>query len=182
MAILRFAIFVLFTSFTSAVAKQDFLKEMHAINANIVFVRHALAPGYGDPINFDINDCETQRNLNIQGIKQSRNLGNYFKKQTIIFSDIFTSQWCRCIDTAKEMGLENWLAIPELNSFYQNRFKKSDIMEKLNYRLNSVKEEELLLMITHQVVISEVTKISPPSGGIVIYNHKTKKALTIDLK
>jgi hypothetical protein len=80
------------------------------------------------------------------------------------------------------MGLGNWLAIPELNSFFQQHFNKSDIMEKLNYRLNSVKEDELLLMITHQVVISEVTEISPPSGGIVIYNHKTRKALTIDLK
>ena len=31
-------------------------------------------------------------------------------------------------------------------------------------------------MITHQVVIAEITSISPPSGGIILYNSKNKTA------
>ena len=180
MTIFKLTIFAIFSFYNLAFAKQDAFKEILDINANIVFVRHALAPGYGDPVNFNLKDCSTQRNLNSEGVNQARYLGNYFREQKILFSQIFTSQWCRCIETAKEMQLGNWLAIPDLNSFFQKHFKKSEIIDKLNLRLNSVKEGEIVLMITHQVVISEITQIAPPSGGVVIYNHKNSEAMAID--
>ena len=44
----------------------------------IVFIRHALAPGNGDPENFDINNCLTQRNLNEKGRQQSKKIGKFF--------------------------------------------------------------------------------------------------------
>ena len=45
----------------------------------LVFIRHAIAPGNGDPNNFDINDCSTQRNLDKNGITQSKKLVNFLK-------------------------------------------------------------------------------------------------------
>ena len=46
---------------------------------NIVFIRHALAPGNGDPHNIDLNNCNTQRNLNKTGIEQSKRIGLFLK-------------------------------------------------------------------------------------------------------
>ena len=45
----------------------------------LVFIRHALAPGGGDPENFDLNDCSTQRNLDSFGILQAKKLENFLK-------------------------------------------------------------------------------------------------------
>ena len=66
----------------------------------IVFIRHAFAPGGGDPDNFVIEDCSTQRNLNQQGIDQSISMGQEFLKRDIPIQQVYTSQWCRCKDTA----------------------------------------------------------------------------------
>ena len=62
----------------------------------IVFIRHALAPGNGDPLNFDLNDCSTQRNLNEKGREQSINIGNFFKKHKIKIEKVLSSELCRC--------------------------------------------------------------------------------------
>ena len=68
---------------------------------NIVFIRHAIAPGNGDPENFNIKDCSTQRNLSEEGINQSKKIGAFFKKNNISIAKVLSSEWCRCKDTAK---------------------------------------------------------------------------------
>jgi hypothetical protein len=70
----------------------------------VVFMRHALAPGNGDPNNFDINDCTTQRNLNEDGRQQARLTGQKLKALDIAFETIYTSEWCRCRETAKMLS------------------------------------------------------------------------------
>ena len=67
---------------------------------NILFVRHALAPGFGDPQNFDLNECSTQRNLNGKGREQAYRIGENIKEAGIKFKKIYSSQWCRCMETA----------------------------------------------------------------------------------
>ena len=67
----------------------------------IILIRHALAPGGGDPPGFKIDDCKTQRNLNKVGIKQSKNIGKLFSNNKIPIDKVLSSQWCRCKDTAK---------------------------------------------------------------------------------
>ena len=67
----------------------------------IILIRHALAPGAGDPAGFEINDCVTQRNLNQVGIDQSKKIGELFKEYKVSIDQVLSSQWCRCKDTAK---------------------------------------------------------------------------------
>ena len=50
---------------------------------NIIFIRHALAPGTGDPKNIDLTDCTTQRNLDDRGIEQSKKIGEFFEPITL---------------------------------------------------------------------------------------------------
>ena len=158
-------------------ANQAIEKQIDNIKANVIFIRHTLAPGYGDPENFNLQDCLSQRNLDKIGKKQAQLIGQYFIKNKISFTEILTSEWCRCIDTAREMNIGISNTFDGLNSFFQDYSSKSEIMHKLNLKLNKLNSENFTLMITHQVVISEVTNIKPPSGGIVLYNSNNKTAL-----
>ena len=80
----------------------------------IIMIRHALAPGTGDPNGFKINDCSTQRNLDEIGISQSKKIGKLFKEKKIKIDQVLSSQWCRCKDTAK-FAFENYKEFPALN-------------------------------------------------------------------
>ena len=71
-----------------------FQKEINEINANVIFLRHSWAPGFGDPENFKIDDCSTQRNLSDEGVLQARKIGKFFLTNKIQFSEILTSEWC----------------------------------------------------------------------------------------
>ena len=171
-----FVILIFVYSLKPVFSELDFKSEINEINANVVFLRHSIAPGFGDPKNFKIDDCSTQRNLSKTGILQARSIGKFFIENNIEFSEILSSQWCRCKDTINEMNIGNWKTFPGLNSFFQNFSKKQIVLSLLYDKLKNVKNDELILLVTHQVVISEITNVFPPSGGIVIYNTKNKKA------
>ena len=168
-------IFITLLLVTEAFAKPELETIKKNISANVIFLRHALAPGVGDPVNFIKEDCGTQRNLNNRGRLQARLLGNYLKSTNLRFSQILTSEWCRCIDTAKELNLGQWKTFSGLNSFFQEYQKKDQVMDKLQKKLDSLEYSDLVLFITHQVVILEQTGVAPSSGEMVLYNSITKQ-------
>ena len=67
----------------------------------IILIRHAKAPGGGDPEGFKIEDCKTQRNLDMMGINQAKKIGKLFREKKVKIDKVLSSQWCRCKDTAK---------------------------------------------------------------------------------
>ena len=140
----------------------------------VLLIRHALAPGFGDPQNFDLNDCSTQRNLDGEGREQAFRIGEKIKAAGIKFSKIYSSQWCRCLKTAEYMNLGEITVEPGLNSFFQGIVPKDKTLSILRKRLESVEaKQELVLMITHQVTITAVTGITVSSGGAVAFNTKS---------
>ena len=144
---------------------------------NVLLIRHALAPGFGDPQNFDLNDCSTQRNLDGEGREQAFRIGEKIKAAGIKFSKIYSSQWCRCLETAEYMNLGEITVEPGLNSFFQGIVPKDKTLSILRKRLESVEaKQELVLMITHQVTITAVTGITVSSGGAVAFNTKSGKS------
>ena len=84
----------------NVIADQSVIKELQK-GGKIVFIRHSLAPGNGDPNNIDLNRCDTQRNLNQQGIEQSKKIGKLFRENNIQIDKVLSSEWCRCKDTAR---------------------------------------------------------------------------------
>ena len=86
---------------------------------HVLMIRHALAPGTGDPDNFRIGDCATQRNLNDEGRKQARQIGQWLREQSIASAKMYSSQWCRCLETARLIGLGPVSELKALNSFYE---------------------------------------------------------------
>ena len=170
-------LFVLLSNFS--IASTEISKLIINSNVNIIFLRHAIAPGYGDPDNFKLGDCNTQRNLSFEGIEQAKMIGDYFRTNKIQFSEILSSEWCRCIDTISNMGIGKWKEFEGLNSFFQDFSDKSKVTKILHKKLDTIKDDELFLMVTHQVVISHITGISPSSGGIVLYSTRTGNSKNI---
>ena len=173
--ILTGVIFITLLLVTETFARSELEIIKKNISANVIFLRHALAPGVGDPENFIKEDCSTQRNLNDKGRLQARLIGNYLRSTNLKFSQILTSEWCRCIDTAKELNLGQWTTFSGLNSFFREYQKKDQVMKKLQKKLDSLGYSDLALFVTHQVVISEQTGIVPRSGEMVLYNSITKQ-------
>ena len=142
-------------------------------NDNIIFIRHSLAPGSGDPENINLNDCKTQRNLNSEGIKQSKKIGYFFKKNNIKVEHIFSSEWCRCKDTAYH-AFENFKTFDALNSFYSEKFykNKNKQIKKLKKFISDWDSTSNLVLVTHYIVILEILGIGAGSGEIIISNKK----------
>src|SRR4051812_37852945 len=76
---------------------------LHAGNA-VALMRHADAPGIGDPAGYNVKDCATQRNLSEQGKAQAAAVGALFRANQITVARIISSPWCRCLETAKDHG------------------------------------------------------------------------------
>ena len=149
---------------------------------NVLLIRHALAPGFGDPQNFDLNDCSTQRNLDREGRDQAFRIGEKIKAAGIRFSKIYSSQWCRCLETAVNMNLGEITLEPGLNSFFQGIVPKDKTLSILLKRLESVEsKQELVLMVTHQVTITAITGITVSSGGAVELNTKSGESREVKI-
>ncbi len=148
----------------------------------VIFLRHALAPGNGDPQNFNVKDCSTQRNLDQAGIVQSRMIGQYFKKIGIKFSKIYSSFWCRCIDTALNMKVGEFETHDGLNSFYERYANRKITLKKLNNLIMSFdKSNGPYLLVTHYVNILAFTGLSTSSGGMVVFDLNSKESTHIKL-
>ena len=104
---------------------------IRTVGADILFMRHALAPGIGDPKNFLLSDCDTQRNLNDEGKKHAIKIGIVLAKAKIKIDKILSSQWCRCYGTALLMEIGDVETFPGLNSFYQRNTEKEATLKLL---------------------------------------------------
>ena len=164
----NFIIFA-FIIFSTPISSQEKLIDLLKDGNKIIFIRHAYAPGNGDPTNFKLNDCSTQRNLNDEGIIQSKKIGQFFSRNKIQVDKVLSSEWCRCKDTAR-FAFNKYSTFDALNSFYDPRFKNNknkQIYDLKNY-INNWNSEKNLVLITHFVVISEILKVGANSGEIII--------------
>jgi phosphohistidine phosphatase SixA len=101
---------------------------------HVLLMRHADAPGYGDPAGYQLDKCSTQRNLGDKGRKQAIILGQWLSSQGINSANIISSVWCRCLDTAKLLNKGAVTTSPALASFFDDmRLEKqqTQALEKL---------------------------------------------------
>ncbi|WP_438997439.1 histidine phosphatase family protein [Candidatus Puniceispirillum sp.] len=146
----------------------------------VLFMRHALAPGTGDPGNFEISVCATQRNLDDVGQQQARDLGMAMTSAGISFGAVYSSQWCRCLETAHLLDQGSVTPLPGLNSFYQGIVPRAATLQSLRQFLAGLDSASApVLMVTHFVTISAMTGMSVSSGGAVAYDIETGEAVEI---
>ena len=129
---------------------------------NIIFIRHSLAPGNGDPAGFILSDCSTQRNLSKKGIIQSKKIGNFFEKNQIPIDLVLSSEWCRCKDTAF-YAFSDFKTFDALNSFYDEKFAANEDKQIKNLKkfIKKWKGDKNLVLVTHYVVCLLYTSPSP---------------------
>ena len=147
----------------------------------LIFIRHALAPGNGDPENFELQNCSTQRNLNEIGIQQSKKIGLILKKNEIKIDNIYSSEWCRCKDTAK-YAFDEFETFDALNSFYDIRFAANEDKQIKDFYefIDSIDSKNNIVFVTHYVVIGAILNIGTSSGEIVVTDKNLNIIGSID--
>jgi phosphohistidine phosphatase SixA len=153
------------------VAAEDSAEAWEALRSGeaILMMRHALAPGMGDPARFELGDCSTQRNLNDEGRAQARSWKPFLAEHGIDEARVYSSQWCRCMDTATEMNVGDVTGWPPLNSFFQNRSEGPRQTRDTIEGVNDMGEGAPIILVSHQVNITALTGVYPASNeGVII--------------
>ena len=172
MKLLRFflIIFISLTSLVKADLNNNLINQLEE-GGKLIFIRHAYAPGSGDPDNFNLNDCSTQRNLSKEGQRQAEYIGEFFRNNKVKIDKVLSSEWCRCKETAK-IAFKNFSTNSFLNSFYSSKFAKNKDkqVKALKEYIQKFKSDKNLVLVTHYVLISEILNYGPSSGEIVVSN------------
>lgn len=136
---------------------------------DVLLLRHAIAPGFGDPEGFRVDDCSTQRNLSERGREQARAIGLWLRTRGIDRASVWSSQWCRCLQTAELLGLGEVSPLPALNSFFQRPEDRQPNLAALRrFLADRPLQGGPLVLVTHQVTITALTGITPGSGQGVV--------------
>ena len=141
----------------------------------VMLMRYAATePGIGDPPEFRLGDCRTQRNLSAEGRAFSRDLGRRMAAQGVRLDGVLSSAWCRCVDTARlafdahpqlNARAEVW---PALNSFFQGQGDESTQTAAVLARLRQTPPQRKLMLVTHQVNISALTGRGTFMGEVLL--------------
>jgi phosphohistidine phosphatase SixA len=150
----------------------------------VLLMRHALAPGVGDPPGYSLARCESQRILNDEGKRQAVRIGQWLRSQGIAQASVYTSAWCRCTQTAELLGLGPVVVEPSLASFFdephlaaaQNKKLQAFIAQALR-----AKKDRALILVTHHVNILEFMGQNIGSGDMVLA-HVNAQGRLLDYK
>lgn len=134
----------------------------------VAIMRHAIAPGGGDPAGFRLDDCSTQRNLDARGREQARRIGAAVRASGVRIDRVLSSQWCRCLETAELLGLGAVEEMPSLNSFFGDRSSGPEQTARTRAFLREMADDETLFLVTHQVNITALTDVFPSSGEVLV--------------
>jgi len=137
----------------------------------VLLMRHALAPGIGDPAGYKLQDCKSQRNLDATGRAQAQKTGQWLKAQGVGNALVFTSAWCRCKETAENLAFGTPVLEPSLNSFFDDMRQgpQSNVnLQKFIVGQLKSKGDKALILVTHHVNIAEFTGENVGSGDMVL--------------
>jgi phosphohistidine phosphatase SixA len=132
-----------------------------------ILIRHAIAPGGGDPTGFRLGDCATQRNLSDEGREQARRIGRTLRAAGVKVDRVLSSRWCRGLDTARMLGLGEVEPFPPLDSFFRTPEGGPAAVDAMARFVAGI-GQATVVMVTHQVNITGLTGVYPASGEAVV--------------
>lgn len=136
---------------------------------HVVLIRHAATvPGVGDPENFQLGACATQRNLSDGGREDARRIGAAFRERAVPVSQVLSSRWCRCVDTAQ---LAFGRVRPETmvdSMFNDDDAERQSKVRALRAYLSTHKEPGNLVLVTHDINIRVLVGESLAQGEMVV--------------
>ena len=151
-------------------AQQDIWTQMRKNTGYVVLLRHAkTVSGTGDPPGFELDDCATQRNLSKAGREQAEQIGREFRDRNIPISQVLSSEYCRCLDTARLLDLGTVKPAPMLNSIFEDRSTATQQIEQTRKRiLNHRNNRGVIVIVSHYANIIEITSTPLQEGEIVV--------------
>ncbi len=164
---------------SSVRAKAESFEQALKEKGGIVLMRHALAPGTGDPANFLLENCATQRNLNDEGRAQAQAIGELLRGMGVEEARVYSSQWCRCLETAELLDLGKVQPQPLINSFFQDASVAPERTEQLKAWLTEQSVSEPIVLVTHQVNITRLTGVYPASGEMTLIRMEAGEPVVI---
>ncbi len=142
----------------------------------VLLIRHADAPGTFDPPGFQLGVCSTQRNLSEEGRAQSKRLGELFRAQNVAIAQVFSSEWCRCIDTATlAFGadkVKTWSAISSPRGGDEKQARSN--VEAVRQRIAQASLKTNMALVTHMFNIQDITGGGAAQGEIVVLRAQDK--------
>ncbi len=159
-----FLIAGLFSGGVAAAQDWSLLKEPGAV----VLMRHALAPGTGDPAHFKLGDCATQRNLDARGRAQARQIGERMRAAGVAFDAVWSSQWCRSKETAQLLDMGRVIEMPSLNSHFAGQGNPVAQTRDTLASLRELPEDAIVILVTHQVNVRALSRSYARSGEMVV--------------
>ena len=142
-------------------------------------MRHAHAPGTGDSARFRLDDCTTQRNLDVRGREQAREIGAAIRAAGVTVDRVLTSQWCRCRDTARLLDLGPVEELPALNSFFRNPARADRQTAELRQFLLGLPPGEIVILVTHYVNIRAFTGRGAASGEVFLLKIGRDRTISV---
>ena len=147
------------------------LSELLKSSDHVLLMRHALAPGVGDPAGYKLQDCKSQRNLDAKGLEQAQRAGQWLRAQGVGNALVFASAWCRCKETAEKLAFGMPVHEASLNSFFddmrQGPQSNLDLQKFIGTQLKT-KGDKALILVTHHVNIAAFTGENVGSGDMVL--------------
>ena len=185
----RFFSILIFTLIFAVTTQSSFANELAiwdklqgtAPKGYVLLMRHSLAPGVGDPENFTLNDCSTQRNLSDIGRQDARDIGKWLERRQIKIARVESSRWCRAKETAELLNLGK----VRLNRNLDSLFEESDLLnhpQTMRIRKQIVdyrNKTGLLIMVGHFVNISAITNVGVASGEGVLVRADSKGVIRV---
>jgi phosphohistidine phosphatase SixA len=145
----------------------------------VALIRHANAPGTGDPPGMRLGNCATQRNLDDRGRAQAARIGARFAERGVAVAAVLTSQWCRAIDTAALAFPGESRTEPAFSSFFDDRRREPAQSREARRILSEPRGDGALVVITHQVNITALTGVVPASGEAVVVRMREDRPVII---
>ena len=168
------------TSFANELAIWDKLQGTSP-KGYVLLLRHSLAPGVGDPENFDLRDCSTQRNLSALGRQDAKDVGTWLERRQIKIARVESSRWCRAKETATLLNLGK----VRLNRNLDSLFEEADALnhpQTIKVRKQIVDHRNktgILILVGHFVNIAAITNVGVDSGEGVLVRADGKGSIKV---
>ena len=156
----------------------DLIAALHS-GEHIALMRHAIAPGTGDPPNLRIGDCSTQRNLSDGGRAQATEIGAHLRANGLAQARLVSSQWCRCLDTARLLSLGDIEELPFLNSLVSYPAERNEMTQSLRSWIGEQDLSGPTLLISHAINIRALTGRFLAEGEIIVVERTSAGELSV---
>lgn len=147
----------------------------------VLLLRHTIAPGVGDPENFKLNDCTTQRNLSSVGRQDAKAVGDWLKRRDIKITRVESSRWCRAKETAQLLGIGKVRLNANLDSLFESK-DPAKAIQTVRVKKQIVdwrNKSGLLVLVGHFVNIGAVAGVGVGSGEGVLVKADSKGKITV---